>query len=188
MGTDVGPVDERGEPERNNEDVLARLTKLSLDDSEAQIKKPAQNQYKPTWVVPRGHAVPSTTLAEIKAKKKIRLAEALPQLWFGRTPLLLSAIHNEGKFTVPVHRVNVGEKFQEWEIRRQEVLQKMVGLIAELRDVARGAKGGTCVVLCEHKARPLRLEVFESMTRKMVLPEEIVERYWRDSKLGHRMG
>lgn len=188
LGTDVGPVDERGEPERNNEDVLARLTKLSLDDSEAQIKKPAQNQYKPTWVVSRGHAVPLTTLAEIKAKKKIRLAEALPQLWFGRTPLLLSAIHNEGKFTVPVHRVNVGEKFQEWEIRRQEVLQRMVGLIAELRDVAREAKGGTCVVLCENKARPLRLEVFESTTRKMVLPEEIVERYWRDSELGHRMG
>lgn len=188
LDNDVGPVDEGGEPEWNNEDVLARLTKLSLDNSNAQKKKPAQNQYKPTWVVPRGHAVPSTTLAEIKAKKRIRLADALPQLWFGRTPLLLSAIHNEGNFMVPVHRVNVGEKFQEWEIQQQEVLQKMVGLIAELRDVVREQKAGTCVVLCENKARPLRLEVLESTTRKMVLPEEIVKRYWRDSELGHRMG
>jgi septum formation inhibitor-activating ATPase MinD len=89
---------------------------------------------------------------------------------------------------VPVHRVNVGEKFQEWEIQQQEVLQKMVGLIAELRDVVREQNAGTCVVLCENKARPLRLEVFESMTRKMVLPEEIVKRYWRDSELGHGMG
>jgi hypothetical protein len=189
LDTDVGPVDEDGGPRRDNEDVKTMLTKLSLDDSKAQMKKPAQNQYRPTQVVAHGHVVSSTTLAEIKArKKKIRLAEALPQLWFGRTPLLLSAIHHEGKFTVPVERVNIGEKFQEWEIQQQKVLQKMIGLIAELRDVARGAKGGACVVLCEKKARPLRLEVFESTARKMVLPEEIVGRYWRDCELEHRMG
>lgn len=189
LDTDVGPVEGDGGSGRDYEDVLTKLTKLSLDNSKAHTKKPAQNQYKPTRVVPHGHIVLSTTLAEIKTrKKKIRLAEALPQLWFGRTPLLLSAVHNQGKFTVPVERVNVGEKFQEWETQRQEVLQKMVGLITELRDVARGAKGGACVVLCENKTRPLRLEVFESTARKMVLPEEIVERYWRDSELGNRMG
>jgi hypothetical protein len=189
LDTDVGPVDEDGGPERDSEDVLASLTKLSLDDSKARTKKPARNQYKPTRVVPRGHVIPSTTLAEIKAKKKkVSLVEALPQLWFGRTPLLLSAIHNEGTFTVPVAKVNIGEKFQEWEIQQQEVLQKMVGLITELRDVAKGAKGGRCVVLCEHKIKPLRLEVLESTARKVVLPEEIVKRYWRDSEMGHRVG
>ena len=95
----------------------------------------------------------STTLAEIKArKKKIRLTEELPQLWFGRTPLLLSAVHNQGKFTVPVERVNVGERFQEWETQQQEVLQKLVGLIMELRDVARDAKGGR--VWCFVRTRP----------------------------------
>jgi hypothetical protein len=44
------------------------------------------------------------------------------------------------------------------------------------------------VVPCENKTRPFRLEVFESTAGKMVLPEEIVERYWRDSELGNRMG
>ena len=44
------------------------------------------------------------------------------------------------------------------------------------------------MVLCENKTRPLRLEVFESTARKMVLPEEIVEKYWRDSELENRMG
>lgn len=150
-----GPVEEDGGPGAGYEDVLTKLTTLSLDNSKSQIKKPAQNQYKPTRVVPHGHVVLSTTLAEIKTrKKKIRLAEALPQLWFGQTPLLLSTVHNQGKFTVPVERVNIGHKFQKWETQQQEVLQKMVGLITALRDVARGVKGGACVALCENKTRP----------------------------------
>jgi hypothetical protein len=35
-------VDEDGGPGRDNEDVLTKLTKLSLGDSKARIKKPVQ--------------------------------------------------------------------------------------------------------------------------------------------------
>jgi len=160
------------------EDMLRKQEHLSVDESKGR-KKPAQ--YKPTRVIPRGCLVPCSTLAEIKTKKKkARLAETLPQLWFGRTPLLLHATHDEGTFAKQVEKINAREKFQGWEKQQQEVLRKMVRLIGQLRDIASEEKGGACIVVCENKVRPLKLEIFENTARKRVLPEEIVERYWRE--------
>lgn len=162
-------------------DAAIRMTKQPMNDSKDR-KKPSQ--YKPTHVIGRGRLVPCSTLAEMKAKKKrCRLAEALPQLWFGRTPLLLHATHHEGHFTEAVERINAGDKFEDWETKQQEVLQKMVELIKELRNAAMQAMGGACVVVFENKVRPLRLEIFEDTVRKRVLPEEIVERYWPERRI-----
>ena len=165
----------------NRIDAALRMTKEPMDDSKDR-KKSAQ--YKPTHVISRGRLVPCSTLAEMKTKKKrCRLAEALPQLWFGRTPLLLHATHDEGRFTEAVERINAGDKFEDWETKQQEVLRKMVELIKELRNAAMQAKGGVCVVVCKNKVRPLRLEISEDTARRKVLPEKIVERYWRERRI-----
>jgi hypothetical protein len=166
---------------QETDDIIAKLKQLSVNESKEGMK-PAQ--YKRTYVIPRGRLVPCSTLAEIKAKKrKPWLADALPQLWFGRTPLLFYATHYEGRFTEEVTRINAGEKFEEWEMQQQEVLRKMVRLIGQLRGVAREAKGGTCVAVCESKIRPLKVEMFESTARTSVLPEELVGRYWREGRI-----
>jgi hypothetical protein len=157
--------------------IEAELSYLSAHEKKAR-KKP--KKYRPIRVIQRGRLVPCSTLAEIKSrKKKAMLAEALPQLWFGRTPLLLHATHNEGTFTEQVKRIVAGEQFQAWETQQQEMLRKMVRLIEQLRGIAREVKGGACVVVCEKKIRPLELEVLENTVRKSVLPEEILGRYWR---------
>lgn len=161
--------------EQDVDAVVGKLTRLSVDESKER-KKPAY--YK------RARVVPCSTLAEIKTKKeKVKLAETLPQLWFGRTPLLLYATHDKGTFMEGVQRINAGERFQDWEIEERQVLRKMVWLIGQLRVVARAAKGEACVVVCEKKNRPLKMEVFESTARKGVLPDEIIGRYWQESQI-----
>lgn len=175
-----GPNQEEG-TEQDVDVVVGKLTQLSVDESK---ERKNQVHYKRTRVISRGRVVPCSTLAEIKTKKeKVKLAETLPQLWFGRTPLLLYATHNKGTFTEEAQRINAGERFQDWEIEEQQVLRKMVWLIGQLRDVARAAKGEACVVVCEKKNRPLKLEVFESTARKGVLPDEIIGRYWQESEI-----
>ena len=170
-----------GETSRPAADIATKLRQPSSGDS-YERKTPAQ--YKPTHVIRRGRVVPCATLAEIKAKKdRVKLAQALPQLWFGRTPLLLHARHDEGRFAEEVARIDAGDKFGDWEKQQQEALCKMVGLIKELRHIAMRVEGGACVVVCEHKTRPLRLEVLESTARKRVLPEDIVGRYWREGRI-----
>ena len=184
LGEDPSPKasvqNQEGETEQQAEKISGKLQQLSVAKSKYG-KKPAQ--YDRTRVISRGRSVPHSALAEIKTKKKkARLAEALPQLWFGRTPLLLHATHDEGRFA-EVERIDAGERFEEWETKQQDVLRKMVRLIVQLRDVAREVRGGACVVVCENKVRPLMLQVSESTARKGVLPEEIVGRYWRSEMI-----
>jgi hypothetical protein len=177
--TSAQHFEEEAAQEANN--ILEKVEKLKQLPVHQSKNPKSLAQYNPTRVIPRGRHVPCSDLAEMKAKKrKARLPEALPQLWFGRTPLLLSATHEQGRFTKEVERINAGEKFEEWEEQQQEVLRKMVSLIGQLRRVANEAKGGACVVVCENKTRSLKLEVFENTARKRVLPEEIVARYWRE--------
>ena len=99
------------------EDMPRKQEHLLVDESKGR-KKPAQ--YKPTRVIPRGRLGPCSTLAEIKTKKKkARLAETLPQLWFGRTPLLLHAMHDKGTFAKQAEKINAREKFQGWRKQQQ---------------------------------------------------------------------
>jgi hypothetical protein len=162
------------------ESKLRNQKHLSVDES-TQAKK--QEHFQRTHVIRRGHLVPCSALVEIKTRKgMVRLAETLPQLWFGRTPYLLHATHNDGTF-VEVERINAGEMFEGWEKQHQVELQKMVSLIGLLKEVAREAKNGACIVVCRKETRPLSIEVFESTARQAVLPEEIVKRYWRKATI-----
>jgi hypothetical protein len=164
-------------------DAENKLRNRKHDAVGESTQRKKEEHFRPTRVVRRGHLVPCSTLAEIKTKKRmVRLAEALPQLWFGRTPLLLHATHTDGMFA-GVERINAGERFEAWEKQQQAALQKMVSLIGLLRDIAKEAKDGACVIVCKKEVRPLTLQVLESTVRQKVLPGEIVERYWREATI-----
>lgn len=77
-----------------------------------------------------------------------------------------------------------GAVFGEWEARNQEALRKLVGLVRQLREIARGAPGRACAVVCDKAARSVRLDVFElgRGAERVVVPGEFVEGFWGRKK------
>ncbi|KAL1626659.1 hypothetical protein SLS54_002822 [Diplodia seriata] len=137
---------------------------------------------------------PGRQLAEIKvrSKKPYLVSKAIPQMWFGRTPYLISGVHDEGVFSdIKVERV--GDKFSEWEDRNQEALKKLVGLIAHMRELlmdqrreVAGRSGGESgarlawAFTYDHRVKPARLVVHELAKKAKIaaIPQEYVQAFW----------
>ncbi|KKY27167.1 putative geranylgeranyl pyrophosphate synthetase [Diplodia seriata] len=137
---------------------------------------------------------PGRQLAEIKvrSKKPYLVSKAIPQMWFGRTPYLISGVHDEGVFSdIKVERV--GDKFSEWEDRNQGALKKLVGLIAHMRELlmdqrreVAGRSGGESgerrawAFTYDHKVKPARLVVHELAEKAKIaaIPQEYVQAFW----------
>ena len=167
-------------PRRN--DLQAAFASLSLTESSQKEKKKKPTQYQPTLTIPRGHFVPSSRIAEIKARSgSHKLSQMIPQLWFGRTPHVFIGSHKDGTFT-SIHSIHLTDHFPNWEKSHQDGLRKMARLIADLRETVRATPGGACVAVCNHKVKPLRLAIFSSAGQKAVLPDDIIHQYWRRSK------
>ena len=41
------------------------------------------------------------------------------------------------------------------------------------------AAGGTCVVVCDHKVKPLKLKILKAEISERVLPKDLMEQFWR---------
>ncbi|KAJ4363210.1 hypothetical protein N0V83_010330 [Neocucurbitaria cava] len=136
---------------------------------------PNASQGRSTAVIPKGRYIEAAKLAETKARKSERLNEAMPQLWFGRTPYLLVGKHDKGVFhsTTCTH---VEPQFAKWEDANQDKLCKLVNLLIELKQAVRETAKGAGVLVCEPKGAPLRL--FTVRNRVGVLPEDIITKHW----------
>ncbi|KAL1640203.1 hypothetical protein SLS58_007154 [Diplodia intermedia] len=137
---------------------------------------------------------PGRQLAEIKvrSKKPYLVSKAIPQMWFGRTPYLISGVHDEGVFSdIKVERV--GDKFSAWEDRNQEALKRLVALIAQMRELlmdqrreVTGRSGGESgarlawAFTYDHKVKPARLVAHELVKNAKVaaIPQEYVQAFW----------
>ena len=176
-----------GEPERANFDASSLPQNIDLQASFASLsltksKQKKPDRYQPTLTVPRGHLVPSSCIAEMKARSGgYRTHQMIPQLWFGRTPHLFIGTHKNGTFT-KVDSIDLMSRFPDWEKANQDGLRKMVRLIADLRKMVRTAQGGPCVAVCNNKVRPLRLIIYTSVGKTSVLPDYLVDNYWRSGK------
>lgn len=173
-------------PENGSVDAISRRNSdSSLVDSLAKVST-AESDPKPpkchyTKIIRRGHVVPSSAMAEVKARSgRARLGELLPQLWFGRTPNLLVGTHDNGTFR-KVEHTNAEAHFLDWENKNQKELRKLTRLIADIRDLTMKTKDKACVVVCNHNVRPLTLKVFTPMARKGVLPEKLINQFWDES-------
>jgi hypothetical protein len=162
------------------DDITSAMEKLAVEEqlpnlSAKKNTNATQAREKPTKVVCAGTPVPSSSLAEMKAKKAPRIHEAMPQLWFGRTPYYLAGRHEKGV----VHSVDIihaAEMFPVWETENQEKLGKMVELIEELKRIAKGLKDGRGVLV--HSEKGGDLKIFHGRGMGGVLPEEILRRHW----------
>ncbi|XP_014559105.1 hypothetical protein COCVIDRAFT_92755 [Bipolaris victoriae FI3] len=162
--------------EHDTADALtAAMKKLEVAEHPSSSSTPMQLPDAPTIAVEKGTFISPALLAEIKAKKLNRVADAMPQLWFGRTPYFINGNHDKGT----VHSVSVTraeEQFEKWEAANQERLRKMVGLMASIKRTVRGIRGGAGILVYDVKGGPLK--VYRARNEEGVLPGDIVEKYW----------
>ena len=152
------------------EDLAASMTQLTIDKPRPDsLEKGATNVHQ------KGRFISSSSLAEVKIRKAASISEAIPQLWFGRTPYLLTGRHVQGV----VHSVrcsHVEPKFRNWEAANQGKLRKLVNLLAELARIASEMRGGTAILVCQSRGAPL--QVFEVKKETTVLPASIIAKHW----------
>jgi hypothetical protein len=159
------------------EDVATAMTQLKIQD-QPQIKSSRQQNTsaeKTTQAIQKGTLIDPSKLAEIKAKRLNRVAEALPQLWFGRTPWFMNGNHNKGRFD-SVTIAHAEDLYPRWEENNQDRLRKMVSLLGELRRVVQATGGRAAVLVCEKKSGDLK--IYEMKRDGGVLPVDIIKRHW----------
>ncbi|KAH7012563.1 uncharacterized protein B0I36DRAFT_399147 [Microdochium trichocladiopsis] len=126
--------------------------------------------------------------AEIKtASKPKSLGKNLPQLWFGRTPWLIVGRHAQGTFT-ECRITNAAAQFADWERRNQADLRMLVAVLGQLREAVKSNGGKHCVAICEKKLFPPVIEVFQSTTAKMAVPDNLRGKIWDAEAGGHPKG
>ncbi|KAG9191994.1 hypothetical protein G6011_10728 [Alternaria panax] len=156
--------------------MIAAMTQLDvsgLPPTQGSSRKAPTD--KPTRVIEKGVFIDPYKLAEIKAKRLARLNEALPQLWFGRTPYFMNGNHNKGK----VHSVSISHaesEFPRWEETNQDKLRKMVSLLTELRDQVALVWERAAVLVHDEKGGPLK--VYAMKKNGGVLPADIISKHW----------
>ncbi|KAK6193294.1 hypothetical protein LQW54_012595 [Pestalotiopsis sp. IQ-011] len=130
-------------------------------------------------VIPSGPGTSPSQMAEIKANAKPP-GQSLPQMWFGRTPYLIRGTHDKATFT-NVSIDNVSPNFEVWENnpRNQEALQKMVGLISQLRTMVQATPDKSCVAVFRKSPDQPSLDILHSTQRRKPLPVYITEKFWK---------
>ncbi|KAK3614166.1 hypothetical protein LTR56_027430 [Elasticomyces elasticus] len=125
------------------------------------------------------HPVPASRLAELKAKKRVQISQAMPQLRFGRTPYLITGKHVDGRVE-EIMCTHAAERFDGWEAQHQASLPRLVDLPAWLREKLRSMKRECAVLL--YDASGGELHMLEGSTGRggleAVLPDEVIKRYW----------
>lgn len=154
------------------EDVLTSLTSLAIGRPYSGARGRDE-----TRVIPEGIDIAPSSLAELKTHKTTRINKAIPQLWFGRTPYLITGQHIEGS----VHSVScdhVEEKLEAWETTHQNALRKLVSLLKELKQIVGSMEDRTAILMCQWKGAPLK--IFSEKRKSEVLPSDIVDRHWNE--------
>ena len=157
------------EPELVNS-ITAAMAQLDVAGSQP----PPETKHS-TKVVQKGVSVSASKLAEIKAKRAGRFTDALPQLWFGRTPYFMNGNHIKGK----VHSVTIvhaESEFAQWEELHQARLRKMVSLLVALKTAVKETQAGAAVLVYDEKGGPLK--VYRVKRDGGVLPKETIAKYW----------
>ncbi|KAK5113790.1 hypothetical protein LTR62_003174 [Meristemomyces frigidus] len=154
----------------DTEDLAAAVEHLALESPLTP-----KHQAGSVRVSLAGHPVPASRLAELKAKKKVQTSQALPQLWFGRTPYLITGRHVDGKVE-KIMCTHAAELFVGWEVQHQGSLRKMVNLLAWLREKVGGMKKGRAVLVHDNSGG--ELQILEGVGLEAVLPAEVIKKYW----------
>ena len=130
-------------------------------------------------VIQRGRLVDSKTILELKSRSaSLKMQEIIPQLWIAQTYHLFVGRHKEGLVEVEPERLNMDEHFPAWESRNQGHLSTLVGLITEIKEIAKGWKGGKCMLVCKMDEKPRALRLYKRNGKDFFLPVAAREKCW----------
>ncbi|KAI0198031.1 hypothetical protein F4808DRAFT_463241 [Astrocystis sublimbata] len=121
---------------------------------------------------------PQCMAAELKTTfEKRELDRSMPQLWFGRTPWLITGwrwFERFYRYTV----VNVQNEFADWERRYQDELGKLVSLLSRLREAVRRSGAKQCKAVCMRQSSDRSLQIYRLKENDEALPEELIHKFW----------
>lgn len=122
--------------------------------------------------------MPQITAAEIKSTQTPKSRNKyLAQLWFGRTPWLLTGRHTAGLFD-SVDVFDASSRFSQWETANQEKLRKLATVLEQLHCAVKANSGRNCIAVCEKAAGPKVIEILSSSMTRDALPIELIDRFW----------
>lgn len=125
----------------------------------------------------RANVMQQSTAAELKSSSKNKsLNSVLPQLWFGRTPWLITGHHIAGTFD-KISVTDAAAHFERWETERQLDLQKLATVLVELRDAVRKNEGKGCAAVYE-KGVGARVIKVCALDKSRKVPDDIVRSFW----------
>ena len=160
-----------------------------LSESEAEIASGGlANLPRFTWsgpitVLQKGHMVPTAQLVELKTQAHKPLNPTLvacqDQLWFGRTPLLITAPYEKDTGTITrIKRELARDRVRLWEDKNEEPLRKLVALLSELRNVLRQQPQNrrALVLVRDTKTGPLVLRTM--LESSFAVDSQVRFEYW----------
>ncbi|KAL2282567.1 hypothetical protein FJTKL_10636 [Diaporthe vaccinii] len=110
----------------------------------------------------------------------------MPQLWFGRVPSLVRGRYGRGSLA-SVTVTQVAASFADYENRIQDRLQKLVSLIATLKEFAMDATDQRCIAICDKTVQPRELRIFHHhKTPPLPLPADIRRHFWTSNDVGNQ--
>ena len=154
--------------ERDTEIPTLAISQITIKDSPQPLPGSAR-------VIAKGTNIPISKLAELKAHKAEKATAAIPQLWFGRTPYLLTGIHTSGTVK-EVKFAHIESRYADWETANQENLRKLVSVLGEVKEAVEKMGNGAAVLVCREKGAPI--EIMEMRNKTSVLPEDSLRRFW----------
>jgi hypothetical protein len=130
---------------------------------------------RPIVVIAQGTMVPYNKTLELKSNgKKTR---AIEQVWFGRTPYLCCAKHNQGLVEAAVVTRLKQRDFEDWEAKNQKHLLRLAWFLDKIRKIAvEKASERVAVLIMSEKGAPL--QIYEAKETLGALPKEIIETFW----------
>ncbi|KAF6818218.1 geranylgeranyl pyrophosphate synthetase [Colletotrichum musicola] len=133
-----------------------------------------------TKVVRAGTGTLPSHLSEMKSKqKKMRVEDAMDQLWFGRTPRLILGKHQHGTFSDPqIH--DCESRFAGWEDKHQASLQKVAKVLTSLRQQVMKMEG-KCAIGVYDVRKWQNIHIWTCIEAEPPIPARYIQKHWPNS-------
>lgn len=160
------------------EELEQALADLNIQDSTKVSATPTAAEVK---VIEKGRLVDDNNTLELKSRSLnmcLKMAKYLPQLWISQTRNLFVGRHKDGLMKEQAQKFDMPEYFPAWENKNQDHLKALVGLITEIKEVVRSAKGKKCMLVVKMEEKPRVLRVYERDGKDFFLPRGAREKCW----------
>ncbi|KAH8731755.1 hypothetical protein GQ44DRAFT_670296 [Phaeosphaeriaceae sp. PMI808] len=147
-------------------------------------ERPSFRYSAPIRVVQKGHIVPTAHMVELKTQSyypdKHQLVSCQDQLWFGRTSRLYTGPYEPKTGVIrKIRYEDATQRIKKWESIQQENLQKLVALLAMLKEIMKKEKrpNRAVILVREEKAGPLTIRSMEATHH--AVGRAAFQRHWK---------